>query len=235
MRLVKLSAAIVCLPFCMLLAQPKSSAQIVLASGDPNATPFIDVVPFDMGKFSITSAVAYDEGSGQWWKEFVGPNGGGASGDRFDIVETITNAGTQAWTDWHERVVSTTDVSSSPGPNDPGFLFDNTSLHVFRNNVPLSQGTDYLVAPQTFNFGPQGNLGQWSAFDVFFQPGSTIQPGDTLRIEKQIFEVFNDGNPWMPGELAVVAQFPTIPEPAAWILAAAGAFSCFIRRKRNSP
>jgi hypothetical protein len=236
MRLVKSFVAIVCLLFCFFFALPRAHAQVVLASGDPNAPPTIDVMSFSSGTFSITSAVAYEEGAGQWHKELIAPPGGGNSGDRFDIVETILNAGSQAWTDWHERVVSTTDINTTGDPNDPGFLFDNDSLHVYRNNVLLNLGTDYQIVPQPFNFGPQGNPGHWSAFDILFQPGSTIQPSDTLRIEKQIFEVFGDGDIWMPGEVAIIAQYPTIPEPTALLLAATALLSTPLgRRRRDRP
>ena len=232
MNLAQALAATVCLLCVPLFVQSDLHAQTVLASGDPNALPTIDSVPFFMGGFSITRDVAYDGGSGQWHKELVGPGSSANSGDRRDIVETITNVGSQPWTDWHERVVSTTDIDTTGDPNDPGFLFDNDSLHVYRNNVLLTLGADYLVAPEIWTFGPMGNPGHWSAFDIFFQPGSTILPGDVLKIEKQIFEVFGDANPWRPNEIAVIAQYPTIPEPATWILASAGVMACSTRRRR---
>ena len=233
MRLVKSFVAIVCLLFCFFFALPRAHAQVVFASGDPNAPPTIDVMSFSSGTFSITSAVAYEEGAGQWHKELIAPPSGGNSGQRFDIVETIENVGAHTWTDWHERVVSTTTIND-PNGNDPGFLFDNDSLHVSRNNVLLNLGTDYQLVPQPFNFGPPGeNFGHWYAFDIFFELGSTIQPGDALRIEKQIFEVFRDANIWMPGTIAVIAQYPTVPEPTALLLASAGLLASSVRRKRT--
>lgn len=230
---VKSFAAIVCLLFATSFVLPDAHAVAILASGKPNAPSSTTDVNFSSGQFSVTSDVAFDNSAGQWLKRlFLPSDGGGASsGDRHDIVETITNAGIQAWTDWHERVVSTTMIND-PNGNDPGFLFDNSSLFVYRNNILLSSGSDYLLVPQPFLFGPPGNSGHWSAFDIFFQPGSEIQPGDTLRIEKRIFEVFGDANIWMPSEPAVIAQYPTIPEPATLLLAAISACVCGVRRTR---
>ena len=63
-----------------------------------------------------------------------------------------------------------------------------------------------------------------------------IQPGDTLKIEKQIFEVHLDGNLWEPGEFAEIAQYPTIPEPSSFLLAATVlGFIVGGRRKRLYP
>jgi hypothetical protein len=60
-----------------------------------------------------------------------------------------------------------------------------------------------------------------------------IANGQRLRIEKQIFEVFGDGDVWRPGleNAAVLGQFPTVPEPGVTTVFATGITGLLIRRR----
>ncbi len=211
------------------LSQTSTRAQAILASGNPNGTSHVDIVPYNqsLNRFAIDGSVSHNTGFGPWEKRLVGPAPNTFSGDRLDIVEIINNVGTDVWTDWHEKVLSTTTINT---PDDPGFLFDRNTINVYRNNVLLAEGLDYALQGDPFFGG--GNGGHYRAIDIFFSSGSTILPGDQLRIEKQIFEVFGDGNVWQQGEQAIIAQYPTIPEPSAIVLAGLGALACLSGRRR---
>lgn len=185
--------------------------------------------------FEITENVTLDPSAGHWLKELVNVSGQGiASGNNVQLIEVLTNTGTIPWTDWHERVISRTTLNN---PDDaPGYLFRSGSLSLSADYgagfVPLVEGVDYTVSP-TFYSGPPdpGNNFDWEMIDIFFSPLATILPGDVLRIEKQIFEVFGDANIWRPDDVAIIAQYPT-PEPASLSLCAFAVV--FLARRRNS-
>lgn len=128
-------------------------------------------------------------------------------------------------------VLSTTTVDDNS--NYPGFLFRAGSLSVFRNGGILTQGMDYTLVAEEFSDPVGGNDGDWLGMSPFFSSGSEILPGDTLRITKQIFEVYGDANIWMTNEIALVGQYPTVPEPAALVLAALGLFGWAAVRLRH--
>jgi hypothetical protein len=75
--------------------------------------------------------------------------------------------------------------------------------------VPTTNNTGIGVTPD----------GDWVALSIFFRPNAVIHPGDTLGIRKDIFEVFGDGDIWDPGEFALVAENPSVPEPSTIALA----------------
>ncbi|HMB96705.1 MAG TPA: hypothetical protein VKK61_11750, partial [Tepidisphaeraceae bacterium] len=149
------------------------------------------------------------------------------------ITETLNNFGNVAWTDWHERVVSTTTFSGTD--TEPEFLFDHNTLSLSANYgsgvVALTQGVDYTISPTVYS-GPSGsgNDGNWSAVDIFFAPGFAIAPGDQLVIQKSIFEVFLNSDVWNPGESAGISEYPT-PEPASCVMALICAVPLLARRR----
>jgi hypothetical protein len=191
------------------------------------------------GNFQVVEGVALDPLAGPWQKSLVnnGP-GGVASGVDVAITEILTNVGAVPWTDWHENVVSRTTIFA---PNDsPGFLFRQGSLTLSADYgagfVPLTQGTDYtlVTTPNSGPPDPSGNDANWEAIDIFFNPSANIGPGNTLRIDKSIFEVFLDGNVWQNGEAAVIAEFPSaVPEPAA-VAICAGALMAIAQRRKSA-
>ena len=209
--------------FLFALCAALAATRLVLADGisagpnpsDPTATPSSYSGNHD--GFLIVEDVAYDGSADQWTKALVnvGPQQI-FSGQLVEIDERLTNVGQLAWTDWHERVLSLTDTGGGPGLQ-PGFLFEKDSVSVYRNGGLLSQGTDYTLVPEVSQ--DPGNANDWVGLSIFFNPGATIQPGNTLRITKNIFEVFGDGNTWMttePNNVALIAEYPTaIPEPTA--------------------
>jgi hypothetical protein len=103
----------------------------------------------------------------------------------------------------------------------------------------LSQGTDYTLTATTASPGlgisPGGD---WVAFSILFKPSAQIQPGDTLGIRKNIFEVFLDADTWDTGERALLGENPTaVPEPASIGLATVGSVGLYLlwlnRRRRR--
>lgn len=183
--------------------------------------------------FEITDDVGFDPSKGPWIKQLVNdPQGIGiSSGNRVNIIETFTNTGTQHWTDWHEEILTTTIFvgggggGGGGGEPPPGFLFDKNFFNLMADRGAgfegLVENVDYTKATMEF-LGPgsgNDNMGL-EAIWIFFEPHAAIQPGDTIKIEKQIFEVHLDGNIWQPGEFVEIAQYPTVPEPSCLLLAA---------------
>lgn len=134
-----------------------------------------------------------------WTKEIFDPNGLLANGGLLDIVETIINAGTESWFDWHEHIL--------PNANGvvPGVW---TSVKMSINGNPIVFNDLGLNTP---------NL--W--LDNFSQP---VLPGDILTINKQV-DVFptSGGIPGTP--VLVIEEYPT-PEPASAALMALGLTMC---------
>ncbi|MGH7179849.1 MAG: PEP-CTERM sorting domain-containing protein [Tepidisphaeraceae bacterium] len=205
------------------------------ASGDTSMPSTTTDHFFGGGGFNINETVFLDPTAGPWIKNLHNGGSGHASGQQVQIVELLTNTGNEPWTDWHERVVTRTTISS---PNDaPGFLFNSNSLSLDADYgagfVPLTEGVDYTVSP-TFYSGPggdPGNSNHWEAIDLFFAPGREILLGDTLQIQKTIFEVFLDGNIWQPGEIATIAEYPT-PEPSSAAVVGMSLLAFAARRRR---
>ncbi len=207
----------------------------VTASGNQGNTPTVTQHNGNLANgFTVNEDVAFDSSAGHWIKQLVNSGGGISSGDRVDIVETFTNTGLDAWTGWHEQIISVTEIS---GPQ-PGFLFDENSLMVSVDAGGgfqlLSAGVDYNVVATDY-MGPGmgvGNVG-WQAVSIFFEPHALIQAGDALRIDKQIFEVFLDVDVWPTGEAAEIAQYPIVPEPSSWVLAALGLAGLAVRMSQR--
>jgi hypothetical protein len=245
-RPLSILAALTAIAF--LIGAPSARAAIP-ASGDtsqPSGTPTNHSITGPSGgtgtgvkSVSIVEDVIHSPAAGPWHKNLINnttggsPNGQLFSGVPVDITETLTNLGGVAWNQWTEQVVTRTTIAN---PNDaPGFQFENSSLMVEASYggpfAPLINGVHYAVAG-TPAPGPGFEPNGWESFTITLFPGFEIGPGDVLRINKDIFEVFGDGNVWVSGEAAEIAQFPgVVPEPAGLtLLAAAGAL--LRRRKR---
>ena len=187
---------------------------------------------------NIIEDVALDLAAGPWLKDLVNQSGSGIlSGQRRQIIETLTNAGTLTWAGWHERVLTRTSIFAE---NDsPGFLFRSDSLTLSANYgsgfVPLTHGVDYTVTP-TPNSGPPGggNGPHWEGITIELAPHAVIDPGDALRIDKEIFEVSGDANIWVQGEAARIGQYPIgVPEPGGVFGAAVVMVGAIVRRARR--
>jgi hypothetical protein len=215
-----------------LLTSTAAAQVIVAASGNNNEPPTFTTHSFQGGGFQIDEAVALDGAFGPWIKELSSASSSFFSGQTVMITETLLNAGNVPWTDWHERILTRTTIQS---PDDaPGFLFRENSLSLMADYgggfVALSEGADYQLIATPFVGPPIGINNDWEAIDIFFEPHAVIQPGDSLKIEKTIFEVFLDANVWQPGEIAQILEYPT-PEPTSLALCALGA-ALVLRRTR---
>lgn len=197
---------------------PATGAAALSASPDPSMPSTITTKDGNSAGFAVFEGVAYDPASGPWLLELRNTGSGISSGDAVPLSLTLTNTGSDAWTEWHQAVASTT--ATSGGVTIPGFLFVADSLVVLRNGAPLVAGVDYAVTPivHTATDGPPGgtNFGHWEAVSIVFSASGEIAPGQTLTLEQQIFEVFLDGDPWRPDDVAVIQQHPSVPEPRTW-------------------
>jgi hypothetical protein len=156
-------------------------------------------------------------------------------------MEVLTNLGGIAWSDWHEAVLSRTEINM---PNDaPGFLFRNGSLSVSANYgsgpVALVEGTDYTVVAPPYA-GPAAGLNgpNWETIDITLSPARFIAPGNSLIIQKDIFEVFGDATIWMTGEAAEIGEYPTttgVPEPATLGVVGMALGASLIAGRRRAP
>ena len=211
-----------------------STSYAVPASFDDSNPSVTTQFNGNQGGFVVNENVSYDPNSGPWIKQFVNVGGGIGSGMNVPLTETFFNSGTATWTDWHEEILSTTMVPAGTVGGGggggggmvtvPGFLFrNNGSLVVKKNGAPLIQGTDYTRMTTDYMGSFAAGGPNWGAIWILFEPSGLIHPGQTLTIEKQIFEVFEDSNIWMNGEYAEIQQYPTVPEPSSLILLAAGA------------
>lgn len=207
-----------------ILAAASSVRAVVVAGNSPTGPSMGTTYQGNSGGgFSVVDNVSYNPAAGQWNKG-LRLTDGTASGTEVPINETITNAGPLAWSGWHEQVLTTTNVNGDP--NYPDFLFRNGSLTVSRNGVPLTQGANYTLVTDSF-FNRSSSEADWRSVSILLNSASDIQVGDTLGITERIYEVFFDGDTWMPNEIASVGQNPTpaVPEPSALALAAFGALA----------
>jgi hypothetical protein len=171
--------------------------------------------------FTITSNVLYDPSAGPWHKLLHNTGSGIESGLLVPITEVLTNIGTDAWTDWHEAIIGPVEDNTGFGPAT-AFAFERDSVNVLRNGSLLNEGSDYTLeftlhpvhqpGPNPMNHADPGQ--HWQSISIFFAGANAIQPTDTLTIEKNIFETYLNGNVWTPFIVPVLAQYPTIPEPA---------------------
>lgn len=206
---------------------------VITASSDPNAPGDVSQIGGSPGSgFDIEEDVVLSSGAGHWLK-VLSLDQGVSSGTDVHIHEVLHNTGTRPWTDWHEEIISRTVIDIPGGPQNfdaPGFLFRKESVSIsadYGNGVvALVEGVDYQLVPHVFLDGtgadsPNSNNGNWEAVWLFFEPGKEIQPGDTLMIDKDIFEVFLNERPWDPQIVAQIIEYPT-PEPASLALIIGG-------------
>jgi hypothetical protein len=202
----------------------RSALAVIVAGDNPSGPASLSTYNDNGSGYSVVETVSYDGTAGAWHKELINSRGNPiASGNQVSINEQLTNAGPSSWTDWHEAIL--------PNPSDPpfpDFLFTAGSLQVTRNAVPLTAGGDYTLSTVVDNSGigvtPGGD---WVALSIFFSPSAVIQPGDTLGITKNIFEVFGDSDLWDVGEFALLGQYPTVPEPSTFVMLGLGIVSFF--------
>ena len=153
------------------------------------------------------------------------------------IREEFRNTGTQPWTDWHEEVVGPfSNFGFGPATD---FAFERESVDVFRNGTLLVENVDYTLAfteHPVFQPVEPGGVGpgrHWQGFSLFFSPARVIGPSDVLRIEKNIFETYLNGTPWNMFLIAEIAEYPTVPEPAAVVMATLGLVALAFRCRRS--
>ena len=229
--LVIAAAAVICG-----LTDPADAVNVGNTPGGPPIPLVVNSGPFGgTPSFLLVANVTYDPSADNLFKDFTntsaGTGGSGSgilSGQNVPIDETFFNSGTDTWIAWTERVVS----RSTPNGSDPGFLFDDqTPITVKRNGLILTQGVDYTLS--TMFSGPPGNNG-YEEITINLAPSSYIQPSDSIDIQKQIHEVFGDGNVWALGEAARVAQYPTpVPAPTTLALFAVAGVAPLLRRRRR--
>lgn len=200
--------------------------------------------------FTITEDVVLDMANGPWTMQLSNPSNQ-SSGNRVNMVETLSNAGTEAWTGWTQSVTTTWvsggEGGGNPGTPDPtrvGFLFDNSTISLQADYgsglVALTEGVEYTLLGYDIFGQPTGGGGggggggsngqHYSSIEINFESGFEIDAGDTLVIQKQIFEVFDDSNTWKAGDIAEVQAYP-VPEPTSLALLSLGGL-LFARRRR---
>lgn len=190
---------------------------------------------------SIVEDVALSAASGPWHTNLINNITQGASpqpifsGTYVGLTETYTNQGIETWAGWFEGVVTRTTFSN---PNDATkYLFRDSTVSVAANYgsgfVTLTPNVDYTLTSTPYSGPPDSFNEEGSeAITIALIPSRWVDTGDTLRISKQIFDVFGDGAVWEAGAAAELAQYPTpIPEPAA--IGAGGVVIAILGRRRR--
>ncbi len=217
---------------CLLVLGAAASSAFAAISASEGGGPAMAIEYLgnkDSG-FNIFEDVALDPAAGPWIKQLKN-NGPGpiSSGQQVPIFEELKNTGSIPWTDWHEQIIT----FNGPPIDEPGFLFKRMGgkpmLLLKLDGNTLTEGADYTVVDTPATVG--GDTGS-VAIDIFFEPGAIVGPGQTLRIEKYIFEVHGDSNVWLPGESVEVLEYPT-PEPSTIVLGGLLALAGLGRRNRR--
>lgn len=162
--------------------------------------------PNDTVNGPLPIPIDLDANGGPWQKEFFsnatsGFGGGGA------FRETILNAGTEPWTDWHETNLNIGSHGAAWGSNSV------TDVRI--NGVSI--GYSASVTGSTLNI------------DHFSLP---VFPGQVLEIDKQ-FAVTTVNFVGPNTLIYTLAEFPTtIPEPASLALLGLGGLALFALRRR---
>jgi hypothetical protein len=216
----------------VLLLSWTSGVSALPASPDPTQPSTVTAKDGNSGGFFVFEDVAHDPAAGPWLLELRNAGSPISSGAAVALSLTLTNTGGASWTEWHQTVAST--AVTSGGLTIPGFLFVADSLVVMRNGMSLTEGVHYSLTPlvHTASDGPPGgtNDGHWEGVTIAFFASGAIAPGDTLTLSQQLFEVYLDGDPWRPGDVAVLQQHPSVPEPKAWGMLALATILLLLRR-----
>jgi len=183
-------------------AQGVSTPLFTIHSVSPGPTVFI-------GNSASPIPVDLDPTGPPWNKSIGDPNQNVAGIATIDIVETLVNAGTEVWTDWHEFMLP------PPVGLAPPIWTNVVSLSI--NNNPI-----------TFTATGLGT-GTLDLFN-FSQP---VLPGDIFGIHKQALV---DGSIVANGAFLRIQEYPTtVPEPASVAIVAMGSLAAAgLRRRRSS-
>ena len=151
--------------------------------------------PNDLINGPLPYPIDLDASGGPWRKALVADPVSGYGGGSLFLRETILNAGTEPWTDWHEILVNNGSHS--------GVWGSVTDLRINGSSI-------------TFNATISGP-GTVLDLDTFSQP---VLPGDVLEIDKQLgpLSALFVG----PGTTVnSLLEYPTttIPEPGSIVLA----------------
>jgi hypothetical protein len=179
-------------------AQGVSSPLFTIHSVSPGPTVFI-------GDAANPIAVDLDPTGLPWNKSIGDPNQNVSGIATIDIIETLLNAGTETWTDWHELMLPPPVGLAPP---------------VWTNVVGLSVNGN----PITFTATGLGT----GSLDLF-NFSQSVLPGDVFGIHKQALV---DGSIIANGPFLRIQEYPTtVPEPTSLALLALGA--CMIAQLRR--
>ncbi len=202
----------------LLLAAVVSAALITstaLAQGTatgPSTEHDIDVGPIVLiGDPNNPMPIDADPNGLPWVKGFFDPNAFAAGNVTVDVIETIENVGTEAWSDWHEVIIG--DPLSANGMS-----FWSAVVDLKVNGIPMTSFTVSALGSKILtldNFSP------------------LVLPGDVLEIHKQV-DVFNTaGETQAP--LVRMFQYPSIaiPEPGSLALVAVSSLVLLGMKRRR--
>jgi hypothetical protein len=181
-------------------AQGVSTPLFTIHSVSPGPVVFI-------GNSASPIPVDLDQAGPPWNKSIGDPNNNVMGVATIDIVETLVNAGTEVWTDWHEFML----------PPPVGLV-----PPVWTNVVGLS------VNGNPIGFTATGlGTGSLDLFN-FSQP---VLPGDIFGIHKQALV---DGSIVQNGAFLRIQEYPTtVPEPTSLALFAMGALMTTLLPRRR--
>jgi hypothetical protein len=181
-------------------AQGVSSPLFTIHTVDPGPVVFI-------GNSASPVPVVLNPVGPPWNKSIGDPNQNVVGIATIDIIETLVNAGTIPWTDWHEFMLP------PPVGLQPPKWTNVISLTINGNPITYTAtglGTGSL---DMFNFS------------------QTVLPGDVFGIHKQALV---DGSITANGAFLRIQEYPTsVPEPTCVALLAMGTFMYVrVRRRR---
>ena len=164
--------------------------------------------PNDTINGSVPIPIDLDASGGPWRKQIWSDPISGYGGVSLLIRETIVNAGTEPWTDWHETLLNLGSHSGSWG-----------------------SVTDMRINGTSITFNPTITGGTQLDLDTFSQP---VLPGQVLEIDKQLGPLpalFVGPNTLVN----TLLEYPTatiIPEPTTGLLIALGMATVLGVRRR---
>jgi hypothetical protein len=183
------------------LAQGVSTPLFTIHNVSPGPVVFI-------GNSASPIPVDLDPLGPPWQKSIGDPNNNVVGVATIDIIETLVNVGTEAWTDWHEFMLP------PPVGLTPPVWTNVVGLTV--NGNPISFTATGLGS---------GNLDMFNFSQV-------VMPGDIFGIHKQALV---DGSIVANGAFLRIHEYPTVPEPACLaLLAIGGLMASGMRRRRQA-